>query len=322
MARKNKLKFCVIGCGNISLKYFIDALKISDKSDIVVCVDHTDRKRQLVKERFELPLETDFDYTLNNYDFDAVYLATPTGLHKEYAITAAQNGKHILCEKSLASNFTDAEEMINSAKNNAVAIFEGFMYQFHNQNIYVSKLLKKGLIGEVNLVNAWFGFPPRGKYDFRLNKQKGGGGLLDAAAYPLHFARNIFKSEPTKVDANIKTENGIDISGIINLTFSENRNAQLAFSMNTFYKNKYELWGNKGNIRVERAFSVAPEYIPIINLESSKGSEIITLEPDNHFVKEINFFVENCNSTEKQNEWYKEALSQSQLLDSILQKVK
>lgn len=320
MAKVNKLKFCVIGCGNISLKYFIDALKISEKSEVVVCFDHTDKNRKLLKDRFGLPLETNFNYTLNNYDFDAVYLATPTGIHKEYAITAAQNGKHILCEKSLASTFSDAEEMIKSAKNNSIAIFEGFMYQFHNQNIYVKKLLKKGLIGEINLVNAWFGFPPRGKDDFRLNKQKGGGGLLDAAAYPLHLARNIFNSEPIKVDANIKTENGIDISGIINLSFSENRNAQLAFSMNTFYKNKYELWGDKGNIRVERAFSVTPDYIPIVNVESGKGSEIITLEPDNHFVKEINYFVENCNSAEKQNDWYKEALAQSQMLESIKQK--
>jgi len=317
MAKINKLKFCVIGCGNISLKYFIDALKISEKSDIVVCVDHSDKKKQLVKQRFGLPLETDFKYTLKNYDFDAVYLATPTGLHKEFAIVAAQNGKHILCEKSLASNFSDAEEMIISAKNNGVAIFEGFMYQFHYQNTYVRKLVKKGLIGEINLINAWFGFPPRGKDDFRLNKEKGGGGLLDAAAYPIHFARSIFNEEPLKVDANIKTENGIDISGIINLTFSDNRNAQLAYSMNTFYKNKYELWGNKGNIRVERAFSVAPEYVPIINIESSKGIENITLEPDNHFVKEINYFVANCNSAEKQSNWYKEALAQSQLLDRI-----
>jgi predicted dehydrogenase len=223
MVRKSKLKFCVIGCGNISLKYFIDALKISNKSDIVVCVDHTDKKRQLVKERFGLPLETDFNYTLNNYDFDAVYLATPTGLHKEYAITAAQKGKHILCEKSLASNFSDAEEMINSAKKNAVAIFEGFMYQFHNQNVHIRKLISEGYIGDIDLINAWFGFPKRDNNDFRMKKEKGGGGLLDAAAYPLHLARSIFNSEPTNINANIKIENGIDISGIINLTFYNNR---------------------------------------------------------------------------------------------------
>lgn len=319
MARRNKLKFCVIGCGNISLKYFIDALKISEKSEVVVCVDRTDKKRELIKDRFGLPLETDFKKTLNNYDFDAVYLATPTGLHKDYALAAAANGKHILCEKSLASSYSEAEKMIDAAKNNGVAIFEGFMYQFHNQNTYVKELLDSGFIGEINLVNAWFGFPPRETNDFRLNKQKGGGGLLDAAAYTVHLARNIFNSEPIKVDADIKSENGIDISGTINLTFSGNRNAQLAFSMNTFYKNKYELWGNKGNIRVERAFSVSPDYVPIVNIESDKGSKKITLKPDNHFIKEIDYFVDNCNSQEKHIEWYKEAQAQSQLLDSIKQ---
>lgn len=321
MARENKLKFCVIGCGNISLKYFIDALQSSKRSDVVVCVDHTDKNKKLISDEFGLPLETNFITTLKNYDFDAVYIATPTGLHKYYALAAADSGKHILCEKSLASNFADAQEMVNSAKSNDVAIFEGFMYQFHNQNAHVSKLISEDLIGDIDLVNAWFGFPKRDKNDFRLKKEKGGGGLLDAAAYPLHLARSIFNSEPTNIDANIKIETGIDVSGVINLTFSNNRNAQLSFSMDTFYKNKYELWGNKGNIRVERAFSVSPDYIPIINIETHKGLEKLTLKPDNHFIKEIDYFVENYKFPEKRDEWYREILAQSHLLDSLRLKI-
>ncbi|PLX10901.1 MAG: hypothetical protein C0598_09480 [Marinilabiliales bacterium] len=317
MASENKMKFCVIGCGNISMKYFIQALITSKNSDVVVCVDRTEKKKQLIYEQFGLPLLTDFSEALEKHNFDAVYIATPTGLHKDMALMAASNGKHILCEKSLASNLKDAREMIIAAKENNIALFEGFMYQFHNQNVYVQKLLNQGLIGDVKNVNAWFGFPKRDKNDFRLNLAKGGGGLIDAGAYPIHLARSIFRSYPTKVYANIVAVNDVDISGSVSLSFGEDKNALLSYSMDTFYKNKYELWGEKGNIRVERAFSVSPDYVPIINIETEKGKRTLTLESDNHFVKEIDYFIENASLNQMKVKWYDEMLGQAKLLEDI-----
>ncbi len=319
MASKNKLRFCVIGCGNISLKYSINALIESENSEVVVCVDHGQSKKKIVEERFRLPFETSFGRALKDYDFDAVYIATPTASHKEFALEAAENKKHILCEKSLAANFVDAKEIIMAAQNNKLGLFEGFMYQFHNQNVFIREMLKNNVIGEVFMINAWFGFPKRRNTDFRLIKHKGGGGLLDAGAYTVHLARNILAAEPININADLQIRKEIDISGSINLGFTQNRHAHLYYSMDSFYKNKYELWGKKGNIRVERAFSVAPDYEPEIIIETKEGVEKITLKPDNHFIKEIDYFCENHLRPSVRKQWYKEAAAQAMTLENIVQ---
>lgn len=317
MNKKTALKFCVIGCGNISMKYFIDALMSSENSEVVVCVDHGLAKRKIVQEKYGLPFETSFQDALDCYEFDAVYIATPSGLHKKYAIQAAEHGKHILCEKSLASNFVDAEEMVFAASNNNVAIFEGFMYQFHRQNLYVKKLLDSGRLGEAVLLNACFAFPARPESDFRLNKNKGGGGLLDAGAYTVHLARQVFKSEIKEIDVDVKEFKGVDIQGLINLKFENGGLANLFYSMNSFYKNKYEILLEKGNIRVDRAFSVSPDYKPVLKIESEKSSDELTLEADNHFVNEIDYFVENCRKKKYRKLWYEEITNQALSLDRI-----
>lgn len=319
MAREGKLRFCVIGCGNVALKYGIDAIINSGVSEVVVCVDHGISKKKLIKEKFNLPFELNFSDALQNFDFDAVYISTPTGLHKEIAVEAAENGKHILCEKSLASNFADAEKMLNSAKENEVAIFEGFMYQFHSQHTFVKKLLNENKIGKVFHINAWFGFPRRPDNDFRYNNQKGGGALLDAGAYTLHFARNFFETTVKKVNAVLNIEDGVNLRGNILLSFTENKTAQLSFAMNSFYKNKYELWGENGIIRVERAFSVTPDYEPIIIVETESGVEKIELKPDNHFVNEIRYFVENYSIASIRKKWNKEAYDQAALVEKVIE---
>jgi len=318
MASKGKLRFCIVGCGNVALKYGIDAIINSGVSEVVVCVDHGIAKKKTVKEMFNLPFELKFSDALQNYDFDAVYLSTPTGLHKEIAFEASENGKHILCEKSLASNFNDAKEMLKSAEKNDVALFEGFMYQFHSQHAFVNRLLKDNKIGKVFQLNAWFGFPGRPNEDFRYNKLKGGGALLDAGAYTLHFARNFFGTEPEVVKSVLSGDIRVNLRGNILLSFAENKTAQLSFAMNSFYKNKYELWGEDGIIRVERAFSVSLDYKPVVVLENKDGLEKFELEPDNHFKNEIKYFVQNYSNSSIREEWSREAFAQAELIEKVV----
>jgi len=317
MANKNKLRFCVVGCGNVALKYGIDAIVSSENAELIVCVDHGLSKKKIVQAKYNCAFELRFSEALRHYEFDAVYIATPTAFHKEVALEAAERGIHILCEKSLASNFVDAEEMVNAAYENDVALFEGFMYQFHLQHAFVKRLLAEDKIGEVNQINAHFSYPARPNGDFRYNKRKGGGGLLDAGAYPVHLARMFFRDEPIRIKSSLYENKSVDIRGSMLLTFKDNRVAQLNYAMNSFYRNKYELFGSKGVITVERAFSVSPDYIPIVTVENANGIKSYELESDNHFVKEIDYFSENHKSKSIRAKWRKEALYQSLSIESI-----
>lgn len=317
-----KLKFAVVGCGNLAMKYSIPALMNSGVSEIVICVDPNRRgQKKAIKEKFNLPLVTSFAQAIKEYEFAAVYIASPTGTHKDIVIEAAKNGKQILCEKSLGSDLSEVLEMVETSKKYDVALFEGFMYQFHTQHQFVRDLIKKGEIGEPFHLEARFGFPPINENDFRYKKSSGGGVLLDAGSYTIHVARKFFALEPLNTFAILENEGmEVEIRGTVLLNFGESRTANLIFGFNNLYQSKYQIWGTKGMITLKRAFAVPPDFNPTCILEKQGSKETFSLEPCDHFIEELKYFKTNHLISEVKNEWYQEAINQSRALELIKKK--
>lgn len=314
------LKFAVIGCGNLAMKYSIPAIINSGSSSIVVCIDPNRRgQREAVKEKFDLPLVTNLNEAIQNYDFDAVYIAAPTGVHKKIVLSAAKYKKHILCEKSLGSNIQEVKEMVEVCKNNNVALFEGFMYQFHTQHKFVRNLIDKEEIGIPFHFQGTFGFPPINESDFRYNKDLGGGVVLDAGSYTVHAARHFFNAEPLTCNAVLENEGKeVEIRGTALLNFGESRTASLIFGFNNMYQSKYVIWGTKGTITLERAYALPPDFKPTCILEKQGFKEAYTLEECDHFIEEIKYFCDKYGFLNNREIWYNEALSQSKVLNNIL----
>lgn len=255
---------------------------------------------------------------VENYDFDAVYIAAPTGVHKNLVLSAASYKKHILCEKSLGSNIKEVKEMVKVCKNNNVALFEGFMYQFHTQHKFVRSLIDKGEIGVPFHFQGTFGFPPINESDFRYNKDLGGGVVLDAGSYTVHAARHFFNAEPLSSNAVLEDEGKeVDIRGTALLNFGESRTASLIFGFNNMYQSKYQIWGTKGIVTLERAYALPPDFEPTCILEKQGYKEVFTLDTCDHFVEEIKYFCANFLVNEIKSEWYDEAINQSKVLHSL-----
>lgn len=313
------LKYAVIGCGNLALKYSIPALLNSGKSEVVVCVDINKGQESIIKEKYNLPFETTLGEAIVKYQFDAVYISTPIGTHKDLVILAAKNKKHVLCEKSLGSNLNEVEEMVSICKQNKVALFEGFMYQFHTQHQFVKKLIDRGEIGEPVNFQASFGFPPIDKNDFRYSKKLGGGVVLDAGSYTVHAARHFFGSEPISSFSVIEKEGyEVEIRGNCLLNFGNSRTASLSFGFNNMYQSKYVIWGTKGIITLKRAFALPPDFKPTCVLEKQGFKETYTLEPCNHFIEEIKYFYDEYKIANSTENWRKEAINQAKALNNLL----
>ena len=314
-----KLKFAVVGCGNLAMKYSIPALMNSDVSEIVICVDPNRRgQKEAIRDKFNLPLVISFDQAIKEYEFDAVYIASPTGTHKDIVIEAAKNGKQILCEKSLGSDLSEVLEMVETSKKYDVALFEGFMYQFHSQHQFVKDLIEKGEIGMPFHILGSFGFPPIHENDFRYKKDSGGGVVLDAGSYTVHVARKLFNCEPISTHAVLENEGKeVDIRGTALLNFGDSRTASLVFGFDNMYQSKYQIWGTKGIITLERAYALPPDFKPTCILEKQGYKEVFTLEPCDHFIEEIKYFCANYRDVNTKKAWYSEAFNQSKVLNSL-----
>ena len=126
----------------------------------------------------------------NDPGVDAVYVSTPHPMHAEWAIRCVEAGKHVLCEKPMTLNEADTMAVVEAARRNDVFLMEAFMYRCHPQTERLVELLRSGVIGDVKLVRATFGF--RGAYDpeeRHLANALGGGGILDLGCYTVSMSR-------------------------------------------------------------------------------------------------------------------------------------
>ncbi len=198
-----------------------------------------------------------YEALLNDANIDAVYIPLPNSLHAEWAIKAAQAGKHVLCETPLALARSEAQAMFNAAQQNGVMLLEAFPYYFQPQTGDMLALLHSGAIGDVQSVQASFGFmlkPPvaDAPLNIRLNPSLGGGALLDVGCYALSLIRLVMGEAPTQVQANASfTTTGVDISLMATLLFADGRRAQLSCAMNAANHRHASIVGTRGTLQTE-----------------------------------------------------------------------
>src|SRR5579884_662668 len=131
-----------------------------------------------------------YEALLADKDVQAVYISVPHPLHAEWAIKAAEAGKHILCEKPIALNHAEAMSIVEAAHRNDVFLMEAFMYRCHPQTAKLVELLKSGAIGQVRVIQATYSFNSHYNPEGRLyNNALGGGGILDVGCYCASVAR-------------------------------------------------------------------------------------------------------------------------------------
>ncbi len=193
-------------------------------------------------------------------EVEAVYIAVPHPAHVEWAIRAAEAGKHILCEKPIGLNYAEAMVMAEAARANNVLLTEAFMYRCHPQTAKVVELVKSGAIGEVRLVQATFGFNAPFSADSRLwANALGGGGILDVGCYAVSFSRLIAGAmsgapflDPVSVTGagQLHPESGVDVVAAATLKFANGLVAQVATSVGLSQDNSARIYGTAGMIVV------------------------------------------------------------------------
>ncbi len=149
----------------------------------------------------------------------AVYIPLVNSLHREWTLRALAAGKHVLCEKPLAMNAPEAEEMAAAAQRAGLHLMEAFMYRFHPRTRVFVESLRDPLY-----VHARFGFTLHEPANYRKQSSLGGGALLDVGCYTVSVARWIL-GEPSSVLAHCKIKDGVDMTTSALLQFPGDKTA-------------------------------------------------------------------------------------------------
>jgi dTDP-3,4-didehydro-2,6-dideoxy-alpha-D-glucose 3-reductase len=313
-----KLNIGVMGCASIAERSMIPAIQAVPGIRLVAVASRSKKKAEKFAEKFGCEPIEGYSQLLEHSDIDAIYMPLPTGLHHEWIIKSLEANKHVLAEKSIASNYASAMQMVELAKNKQLLLMENYMFQYHSQHRFVFDLLKKQEIGDVRIFRADFAFPPLPDNNFRYDNQVGGGALMDCAGYTIRAVHFMMGDTFSVRAANLFMDprSGTNIYGGAFFNNGKGVSAQVGFGMDNFYKCSYEIWGSRGLITAHRAYTPRPDYSPLITLEKQDGKQEFQLKPDNHFKGSIKEFLRAL-SAKDFSKHYHEILLQSKTLEDI-----
>ena len=194
-----------------------------------------------------------YEALLADPEIDAVYIPLVNSVHKEWTLRALAANKHVLCEKPLAMNAAEAEEMAVAAKSARKLLMEAFMYRFHPRTLRFVNELQDPMC-----VQASFGFTVKEASDFRLQAQLGGGALLDVGCYGVSVARWIL-GEPSNVLARSRMAGGVDMTTSALLQFPGGQTAAVWASFESPEEQSLTVVAREDVYRLDRPFSSREE---------------------------------------------------------------
>lgn len=230
----SRLRFGILGAGRIA-GAFADGVRQSARAGVVAVGSRSKEKADAFAKQHEIERACgSYDELLAAPRVDAIYVATPNSVHKENVIAALRAGKHVLCEKPMATSEADAREMFEEAAKHKVVLLEGFPFRFQPQTIEVLRRIRVGEFGDIKTATAGFGFMLGNPTDVRWDACLGGGSLWDVGVYPISLLRAVFGQRPRGIRASARwAATGVDLSAHALFEYPDGRAASVWCSFET-----------------------------------------------------------------------------------------
>jgi predicted dehydrogenase len=263
MARR-KVRYAVVGLGHIAQVAVLPAFKNAPNSELFALVSGDSDKLEKVGKKYSLEhLYSYGDYSRALSNVDAVYLALPNHLHREYAVRAAAAGVHVLCEKPMAVTSEDCQAMIEAANQNHTKLMIAYRLHFEAGNLEAIQLANSGKLGDLRIFTSEFAQQVAdGNVRVTEPVSRGGGPVYDMGVYCINAARYLFGAEPIEVLA-VTGNNGdkrfrlVEETTTVMMRFPEERLATFTCSFGAVDINRYALIGTKGVLRADPAYEYA-----------------------------------------------------------------
>ena len=231
------------------------------------------RARELASRHSIARVAASYGAVLDDPEVDAVYIPLVNSLHREWTLNALDAGKHVLCEKPLAMNAAEAEDMAAAAQRSGRHLMEAFMYRFHPRTRRFVESVRNPIY-----VQARFGFTLDKPGNYRLQSALGGGALLDVGCYTVSVARWIL-GEPSIVSAHSSMRDAVDMTTSALLGFRGGQTAAVWSSFESAEGQDVTVVTNEAVHRLEMPFNSREEVDPFQLMVESFADSIIDDRP-------------------------------------------
>ena len=322
-----RIRYAVVGLGWIAQEVILPGFKGAKNSELVALFSDDAEKLQELGQKYNVEDTlnySQYDEFLRSGKVDAVYITVPNNLHKDYTLRAAQAGVHVLCEKPMADNVAECEEMIRAAQQNNVKLMIAYRLHFEPANLHAVELAQSGKLGDLRIFSSVFSQQvPQG--NVRLKKSSGGGPLMDMGVYPINAARYLFREEPlevTAVGANSGDPRFTEVHEMVSavLRFPQDKLAVLTCSFGAAPVDSYQLLGTKGELLLEPAFDYHTN--PKLRLKIADDEDKKKFDKVDQFGGEVEYFSRCILEDQEPEPSGQEGLADIRIVEALLESMR
>jgi predicted dehydrogenase len=244
------VRWGILGAGRMADRFAID-LKKAAGAEIIGVAARSSQRAQAFAKRHHIPDACDsYEALATHPAIDVIYVATTHNFHRAHTLLCLENGKHVLCEKPLATTADEAQEMVDCARAKQLFLMEAMWSRFNPCHQRAMQWANDGLIGEIRMLQADFGFRGAWEPERRLlNAELAGGSLLDVGVYPLALASQLFGGRPAQVQALAWLgSTGVDEQAGVVMKYPQGQLALLSCAIQTRTPQNAFIIGTKGTI--------------------------------------------------------------------------
>lgn len=248
-----KIHWGILGTGKIA-KAFSKGLSFLPDAELVAIGSRSADSANKYGDEFGVPhRHANYASLVEDPDVDVVYIATPHAVHEENMLLCLDAGKAVLCEKPFTINVTQAQKVVDVARQKKLFVMEAMWTRYIPLMVNLRELLAEGIIGELKMLEIGMGFiaPRNNSSSYFFNPHMGGGILLDGGSYAVSLASMIFRSPPARISSMAYIgETDIDEQAAIIFGYEEDPMAILYLSFNTRIPPAFRIMGSKGRITI------------------------------------------------------------------------
>lgn len=251
----------ILGTGKAA-RLFAEGLTAVEGAELRAVASHSRKRAAAFADEFAVPQSfSSYEALIEQKAVDVIYVATAHSEHLSNTLMCLENDKHVLCEKPLALNTHQAEEMIRLAQRKRLFLMEAMWMLTLPAMTKLQELVKGGSIGEITLIRSSYAFQA-GIQGRLFSLDCGGGALMDIGVYGIAFAQRLLGREPSEIQglAHIG-ESGVDERSVVNLRFNNGALASIFSSIRDDWKMEAVIEGTRGSIRVPGKISAMTEFL-------------------------------------------------------------
>lgn len=287
------LRIGTLGAARITPSALVrPAREVAEAEVVAVAARDPVRARKLAEKHGIPRVHASYDALLADPEIDAIYNPLPNSLHCEWTLRALDAGKHVLCEKPLASNEHEAARMAAAAARTGLVVAEAFHWRYHPLAARMREIIDAGELGAVRHVEAGLCFPLPLFGDIRYQLALAGGALMDAGCYPVSIVRFLAGSEPEVVRARSKLiRPGVDRFTEAELRFPGGVTGRVRCALFSarLLELRASVRGERGELHVFNP--VAPHFFHRLRVRSPDGDRRERVPGDATYTGQLRAFV-------------------------------